>query len=414
MKFLHCADLHLDSPLRGLSRYENAPVDQVRNAARRSFDSLVSLAIEEKVSAVVIAGDIYDGERDDFNTAMYLHQRLLRLEEAGIKVVITFGNHDAQSKVSKRLKPPDNTFVLGWDQAETRVFDDLGLAFHGQGYKTQAVVENLAAAYPGFVPNMFNVGVLHTSLDGRPGHANYAPCAVDDLVRLGYQYWALGHIHKREEILRDGTHIVFPGNLCGRHANETGPKGATIVHYEGDRVTAVEDRPLAPLRWERCQLSLPEARTADDIGDAVQKELARLKSGSPDQLLATRVTLSVSASAYGDWMSGAEANLSQLRADATGTDGLIWLEKIELSPLPSSRPVGDEALEAIWATLDAMRDGEEGRNTVSALLSDLRRVLPPQVADSAGLADLELDEASFGLLLDEAAALLQAELGRGA
>lgn len=265
MKFLHCADIHIDSPLRGLSRGEGVPADEIRRAARAAFENLVALAVDEEVAVVVIAGDLYDGDRDDFDTAIYLQRQFARLGEAGIPVVLVYGNHDAASEITRRLRPPANVHVFPHAAPTTVTFDDVGIAFHGQSYSKRAVTQDLSLAYPDRVAGYLNVGVLHTCLDGRPGHEPYAPCRVDALAARGYEYWALGHVHVRDALQRDGTWIVFPGNIQGRHARETGAKGATLVEYSGEQVRSVEHRELDMVRWLRVPVDVSDAATVDDV-----------------------------------------------------------------------------------------------------------------------------------------------------
>ena len=109
------------------------------------------------------------------------------------------------------------------------MLEDLGLAVHGQGFAKREVTEDLSSAYPQADPHLFNIGLLHTCLDGKPGHEPYAPCTVDGLRSKGYQYWALGHVHNREVVSQDPW-IVFPGNIQGRHARETGSQGLHTGH----------------------------------------------------------------------------------------------------------------------------------------------------------------------------------------
>ena len=120
MKFVHCADVHLDSPMRGLARYEGAPVEQLRGATRRAFERLVAYALEEDVAFVIIAGDLYDGDRDDFTTAMFLQRQLHSLSKSNVPVVMAHGNHDAANEITKRLKLPPVAHVLPHDRCGSR------------------------------------------------------------------------------------------------------------------------------------------------------------------------------------------------------------------------------------------------------------------------------------------------------
>jgi len=191
-KFLHAADIHLDSPMKGLDRYEGAPVEGGAGSRRgRRWRNLVRLAVEERVAFVLIVGDLYDGDWRDFNTGLFFAKQTARLRDEGIPVVLIRGNHDAANAMTRDLKP-ENVRVLRAEAAETFTLNDLDVAFHGQSFATRAVVDNLARAYPAKVPGAFNIGVLHTALDGREGHERYAPCTVDDLRRLEYGYWGAG------------------------------------------------------------------------------------------------------------------------------------------------------------------------------------------------------------------------------
>ena len=214
VKFIHAADIHLDSALHGLERYEGAPVDEIRSATRRAFDNLVDLAIDEEVQFVLLVGDLYDGDWKDYNTGLYFVDRMHRLREAGIRVFVVAGNHDAASQITKHLRLPENVTLFSTKHPEQAVLDDLDVAIYGQGFATRAVTDDISQAYPQGDPQLFNIGLLHTCLDGKPGHEPYAPCTIDGLRSKGYQYWALGHVHKRE-VISEEPWIVFPGNIQG-------------------------------------------------------------------------------------------------------------------------------------------------------------------------------------------------------
>jgi DNA repair exonuclease SbcCD nuclease subunit len=452
VKFVHCADVHLDSPLRGLSRYEGAPVARLRPATRDAFDRLVQCAIEEKVAFVVIAGDLYDGDRDDFQTAMFLQRRLHVLREQGIPVVIAYGNHDAANEITKRLTLPDNVSVFPHDTAGQVILEAAGAVLHGRSYATRAVADDLSAGYLPPVDGALNVGVLHTSLDGRPGHDPYAPCTLEGLSRRGYSYWALGHVHEREQHLVDGVHVVFPGNLQGRDVGEAGSKGVTIVEYEGDTVTKVARRDLAPVRWERCEVDLRDAESVEQALERAVAELAELRacaSTEPDdafpaELHAVRVVLRPSASVSREWLRHPERYETQLRADAGGGGDDLWLERIELRPPPSAggrEAVSGEAVAAVqdaFALLRGSREhpGSSGGRAPGPLTSEplvsgtevverwhaeigevvarVRRRFGRELEEALRLGAGVLDVAGYDELLAEAEELLLAELEAGA
>ena len=189
----------------------------MRGATRRAVENLVEAAISNKVEVVVVAGDVFDGDWKDYGTGLFWVAQLSRLNEAGIPVVCVAGNHDAASEVGRRLRLPPNVSQLSAAKPETKRFDHLDFAVIGQSYATRSVTSDLAATYPPVDPGLFTIGLLHTSLDGRLGHASYAPTTLDVLRSRGYQYWALGHVHQHEDICRDPW-VTFSGNLQGRHA----------------------------------------------------------------------------------------------------------------------------------------------------------------------------------------------------
>jgi len=208
MKFVHAADPHIDSPMKGLAAYPGAPVEAMRGATRQAFESLVDMCIAEQADLLLIAGDVYDGDWKDFSTGLYLRSQLARLREQGIQVVMIRGNHDAASVITRNLKLP-GIHVLHHDRPDSVVLDELGVVVHGQSFANRSVTENLAAGYPAPLPGLVNIGLLHTCLGGYADHANYAPCALEQLAGHGYDYWALGHIHERSVLHTDP--YVVPG-----------------------------------------------------------------------------------------------------------------------------------------------------------------------------------------------------------
>ena len=383
MRFLHAADIHLDSPLHGLERYEGAPVEEIRSATRRAFDNLIDLAIEEEVVFVLLVGDLYDGDWKDYNTGLYFVERMGKLREAGIRVFIVAGNHDAASQITKHLRLPDNVSLFSTSKPERIVLEELNVAIYGQGYATRAVTEDLSKAYPQGDPQLFNIGLLHTCLDGKPGHEPYAPCSVDGLRSKGYQYWALGHVHKREEVSQDPW-IVFPGNIQGRHIREIGPKGCTLVTVENGEVAEVEHRDLDVMRWNLCELDVSASESVDDIYEQVREGLQSALDRAEGRPVAVRMALQGACSAHSILHVDRERWIQEYRALATGLGGAgIWLEKISINTTPSVSV--DEVLErddALSGLLRAIRDVELDASALDDLadeISSLRQKLPAEL-----------------------------------
>lgn len=400
--FLHAADLHLDSPLRGLERYEGAPVDELRGATRAAFDNLVNHAIDSAVDLVLLAGDIYDGDWRDYQSGLFFNARLARLNDAGIAVVMIRGNHDAASRISKSLRLPPRCHDLRTDEPQSVVFDDLGVVVHGQGYATQAVSADLAATYPAAVPSLFNIGLLHTSMDGREGHAPYAPTSLATLVSRGYDYWALGHVHQRE-VLHARPWVVFSGNLQGRHARETGAKGCTEVVVEDGVVLSVEALALDVVRWAQVEVDASSVGSIDAMLDRVRAALEVAAQPADGRMLAARIRVSgvVDRALQSELQEDAEHVRSQVRSVAqTVAGGRVWIEKafidtraqIDLDAVASREdPLGD--LVRWMRGLD-----DEAVADLARDLTPLAKKLPAGLIDTDGPVD---DPAAVRALLPE-------------
>ena len=383
LSFIHAADIHLDSALHGLERYEGTPVEEIRSATRRAFNNLIELAIDEKVAFVLLVGDLYDGDWKDYNTGLYFVERMGRLREAGIRVFIVAGNHDAASQITKHLRLPENVTLFSTKNPEQVILDDLNVAVYGQGFATRAVTDDLSQAYPQGDPQLFNIGLLHTCLDGKPGHEPYAPCTVDGLRSKGYQYWALGHIHNREEVSQDPW-IVFPGNIQGRHIREVGPKGCTLVTVESGKIVGVEHRDLDVMRWSLCELDVSASETVDDIYEQVREGLQSALDSAEGRPVAVRLVLHGTSYAHATLHADQERWIQEYRAMATGLGGAgIWLEKVSIKTKPSVSV--DEVLErddALSGLLRAIRDMELDASALHELaieISALRQKLPAEL-----------------------------------
>ncbi|MCP3889653.1 MAG: DNA repair exonuclease [Desulfobulbaceae bacterium] len=325
--FIHTADIHLDSPLKGLEAHEDAPVEEIRGATRRAFDNLIDLAIEEQVAFVLIAGDLYDGDWKDYNTGLYFAGRMGRLDKAGIKVFIVSGNHDAASNTTKTMPLPDNVTIFTHKGPQSISLDELGVIIHGQSYSKKATTDNLAAGYPQHDTDYFNIGLLHTSLTGRENHENYAPCSLGELKSKGYDYWALGHVHKREVVSEDPI-IIFPGNIQGRHIKETGSKGATLVTVEDGRITDLEMRELDVLQWAICDVDLSDCETTENVYDEVRSAFEQERDRVDSKTLALRLILTGRCPVHAHLLDRTFQLTEEFRAIAESI-GDVWLEKVK-------------------------------------------------------------------------------------
>ena len=380
-RFIHAADPHLDSPLRGLEAHEGAPVALLRGATRKAFENLVNLAIDEAVNFVVIAGDLYDGDWKDYSTGLFFRGQMVRLEAKRIPVYLIAGNHDAASVVSKKLTLPENVHVFSTRTAETMEVPGLAAVIHGRGFPHRAVPENLAVDYPTAVPGKFNLGLLHTSLTGRPDHDTYAPCSEQDLRNKGYAYWALGHIHQPEVISEDPW-IVFAGNCQGRHARETGPRGCRLVTVKDSlEVASAEWRDLDVVRWQAVEVPLAGVENEAGAIKGIHEALAGAVAAAEGRLLATRIHLTGATALHGSLHRDAQHWRAQVQALAQDFgEESVWVERLRVG----TRPVYDlaelAARDALTKTV--LETLETATHHLPALPDDITEmldVLPPEL-----------------------------------
>ena len=385
-QFIHTADIHLDSPLRGLEQYEGAPVDEIRTATRRALANLVDLALQREVDFVVIAGDLYDGDWKDHNTGLFFVAQMSRLREASIPVVMISGNHDAANRMTKALRLPDNVELLSSTRPKTakaKKLHDLGVAVHGRSFAKPAEYDNLARDYPPPTAGLFNIGLLHTSLAGAEGHEPYSPCTIDELRQKQYDYWALGHVHNRE-IKCDDPPIVFCGNLQGRHIRETGAKGCYLVTVDDRGGAELEFQPLDVFRWDVCEVAADDAERPEDVLDAFKRELAKRTEAHAGLPLGVRVVVTGRSRIHSQLLANPLAWANQIRAAAIEeAGGQVWIEKVKIRTA-AVRDLDEDALAdgpvgELLRYLQELRSDETQLAELVEELAELRRRLPDEL-----------------------------------
>lgn len=404
-RFIHAADLHLGSPLSGLALKDRQIAERFAAAGRDAFTALIDSAIESSVDFMVIAGDVYDGAWRDNSVGLFFNREIARLSRAAIPVYFLRGNHDAESIVTRTIAMPEGVHEFSTRQPETFTIDALKVALHGQGFADRVANDNLVLSYPPAVAGHFNIGVLHTSLSGRPPHAVYAPCTPADLASRGYDYWALGHVHAFEEVSADPL-TLYPGNLQGRNIRETGDKGAVLVTVEDGR-PRYERIILDRARFEAISVTIEPDMKESDILQAVETALAALSDAANERPVALRLTLEgVHAdahrmiAAHGEWHDDLQAACQRVHAD-------LWLEKVVIAlvaPANSRQLSADNDLD-IEAMIDALAGDEAIEAEIEGLIDEIAVKLPGGVsAREDAFSDAHTE------LLAEARAILSARL----
>ena len=413
-RFIHAADIHLDSPLKGLAGQEGSAAESIRTATRQAFDQLVGSAIEEQAAFLVIAGDLYDGDWRDYKTGLFFVAQMGRLNEAGIPVYLLYGNHDAESQITRRLPLPENVHVFDSRTPGSFRLDALNVVLHGQSFRQRDVTDNLALNYPEPVEGAFNIGVLHTGLGGMGGHENYAPCSLDDLVNKGYDYWALGHVH-RTAVLHERPHVVFPGNLQGRHIRESGPKGAFLVAVENGEVAELDILHRDVVRWSELSVDLGNATSIGDAIDRIRDAIENAVADA-DRLLACRIRLEGRTRAHGRLLAAEDQLLAEARSFALGQgEGLAWVEKVVVATGPAAGPgLSPEREDAVGELQRMLREAYSDESLLRDLDSDIGemiRRLPHEVRSGAEDAILKAAiDGDHAALIDGVMPLLSARL----
>ena len=297
-KFIHAADLHLDSPLRGLSVYEDSLREQVQLATREAFKQLIDYCLESRAAFLILAGDLFDGTWKDVSVGFFFNHQIKRLTSTGIQVFIVYGNHDAQCILGESQIHPELAHVFAADKPQTILIDNLEVALHGQSFGQKEVMENLAQKFPGAKKGYLNIGILHTNADQSGGpHANYAPCSISDLVAKNYDYWALGHVHKNM-ILHETPWVVFPGNLQGRHIKETGAKGFVEVEVKAGKINSVRHQAINVVRWEKLEIKLEGLDSAVESIGVIKDRVELYNANGANSINVFRVILKAPSPLY--------------------------------------------------------------------------------------------------------------------
>lgn len=385
--FIHAADLHIDSPLAGLRLKDATVAARFASAGRRAVDALIDETIASKAAFLIIAGDVFDGSWKDVTTGLFFVSAIGRLHREGIPTYIVKGNHDAESVVARDLPYPDSVQVFPANKAMSMTLDAYRTVLHGRSFPNRHIDE-FVTTYPARRDGWLNIGVLHTSLDGRSNHASYAPCSVDDLKRFGYDYWALGHIHA-QEIVAEDPWIVFPGNLQGRSVRETGPKGAVRVTVEDGRIVEVVPLALDHARWDHLDLAVADAITEDDVTALITTAIADAHAAAESRPLAIRITLTGATSLHHQLMARREWLEDDMRARALQFSDACWVEQLKIKTSMPPRPVAalsaDDSLD-LDLMLAAASDDPEFAVILTELIDTVKAKLPKDLQDEL-LAD---------------------------
>lgn len=386
-RFVHTADIHLDSPLKSLAMRNEELAELVGNATRTTFGRIVDLCVSENVQALLIAGDLYDGSQNSMKTARFLAQEMERLDAAGIAVFVIRGNHDAASRITRELALPDNVTVFP-DEAEVieTKWNGHPIAVHGISFSHPHAPDSLLGQFGPALQGAFNIGMLHTSLGGAPGHDLYAPCTLVDLQATGFDYWALGHIHRRD-IYPGRTNVVMPGIPQGRDIGEAGSKSVTLVTVADDGSVKLDERHLAVAQFERLPVECLQLTEWTDLVNALKQSLRAVRREHTGEHLIVRPLLTGSTPLA--WRVGRDLDLLLAEAQNVAEQiGSLWIDKIEtalVSEVSASSGGAVEELAQLIAKEGLSPDDPTVQEEVERLLKHLPRELRGFLGDSKEL-----------------------------
>jgi len=418
-RFVHTADIHLDSPLRSLALRHPELAELIGTATRQAFVNIIDLCLDEQVDALLLVGDLYDGEQTSMKTARFLSAQIRRLHEAGIRVFIIRGNHDALSKITRELVFPDSVKVFG-GRAEAIAINegksDFPVVIHGLSFTKPHAPESQVSKYKPPIEGAVNIGMMHTSLAGAPGHDLYAPCSIADLQATGFQYWALGHVHKRSVTEGDCT-IVMPGNPQGRDINEAGPKSVSLVTVAEDGSIRVEERNTSIAQFERVSVDVTGIEDWRDLVTALSVSLRQARdAASVDHLVAR---LHVIGGTQLAWRIRRDLDLLKAEADDCAlVIGDCWVEKLEADCRVSSHAdtsSDDPVMELRSMIALNVGQSDSFRQEAIGIAEELTAQLPPECRAFLGSDENALRESMDALVTagaDDVVARLHADPDR--
>ncbi|WP_296579809.1 DNA repair exonuclease [Phreatobacter sp.] len=401
-RFVHTADIHLDSPLRSLALRNPALAALIGDSTRQALVAIVDLCIDQKVDALVIAGDLYDGDQTSMKTARFLATQLGRLHEAGIATFKIRGNHDALSKITQELILPPTVKVFG-GRGEKVEIAGKGVAVHGISFARPQAPESLVPKFRPPVADAVNIAIMHTSLAGAPGHDVYAPCALSDLHGSGFDYWALGHVHARTQHAGPRT-VVMPGMPQGRDINEAGPKSVSLVTIGDDRRITVTEWPTSIAQFERIPVDLGGIAGWREAVDAIEQAVGRMRDRTEAPHLVGRLMLSGRTPLAWRMRRDRDLLLAEIE-QRLEAGGRTWIDRMELA-VAAPGPVEDAgSADPVRELGDLMRSDAMRRHgvreTVRDLVRELRDDLPGEARGFSGGTEAEF-EAYVEALLGEA------------
>lgn len=401
IRFIHCADLHIDSPFQGLSEIHPALRDLLYHSTFQSFSNIVDLAVAQDVDCVLIAGDVYDSVDKSLQAQLRFRDGLQRISDQGIPTFVACGNHDPLDSWSASLGWPENVTIFEGDHVQRVPLEKNGEVLaqvYGISYCTRDTYDNLALKFERKDNRLPAIALLHTNVEHNTGHESYAPASLEELSAARMDYWALGHVHTHRILRNDSPVIVYPGNTQARNPRETGPKGCCLVTLEPDGECEIEFVPTDIVRYRSESLDISDCENLDEAINAAKNICDDISNRMNGRHAIICLSLTGKTDLHPELRKGGNINdlLVEVREHFEGREPLIWLERLALD----TRGTYD---------LEALRRGNDFVADIISLYDELQdiqsqhwvtidRILEPLLSDWQG--QKLLDKPSRDALLE--------------
>lgn len=374
--FIHTADLHLDTPFSGLSKWDEKRAATLKSANKNSFNNIINICISEKIDFLVVAGDVFDAAEKSLSAQLSFAKGLEMLATNGIRAYVSAGNHDPLTSWSPHIKLPENTVLFDSKKVEKHIYIDANgkpsAEILGISHDTQGVKENLMKLFPGSDSNIPVIAVLHGNLSGQSEHEPYAPFQAEDMHISGIDYWALGHIHKRQVIRSQYPAAVYPGNPQGRHFGETGEKGCYKVRITNGQPPELTFLPLATTEFIYKDIDISGIKDFNSLTGKLSEFLASLPE---EKTFVLRLTLSGRTALHSGLMQSVNLrDITEQLSESGVTGSRIYIDRLTANTSPHENlPEREKAGDFTGEVLKVFRKFEENPELIDQLEETFRQ-----------------------------------------
>lgn len=379
LRFIHAADLHLDSPFKGLQHLPKLVRERIMKSTFVAYEKMIQFALDQKVDFVLIAGDIYDHSTRSLQAQLQFKYGLEQLHSAQISCFVVHGNHDPLDGFKIPLEWPSSVHFFSGDQV-TRIpyvkKNQEIASIYGISYSTARVTHNLAKLFERKTDS-FSIALLHTNCDSTSEHENYAPCTKKDLLEAGFDYWALGHVHTRK-ILHQEPPIVYPGNSQGRHIREQGEKGFYLVEVDQFNHTTLSFQAIQDVIWIEKEIDFTELTQLDEVLQLMEDTREQLRTSTTGAPTILRLK-AVGQTSLAEVLSQPDIKatiMEHWHSKEVYREDFIWLESFQFQGEPcydrSELKEGQGIFMDVINLADSWRENKEERERiVEEVLGDL-------------------------------------------